>query len=184
MTDPRVAHAATLIRNVPDFPKPGIQFKDITPLLGDVAAFQGVINVLAEQAPADVDVVCGVESRGFIFGTPLALRLGLGFVPIRKPGKLPSTVVEEHFDLEYGSSTLAMHTDALQPGQRVLLVDDLLASGGTLLASTNLIERLGASIAQIQVVIELVGLKGRDHLLARGVENLYAMIETPIASGD
>lgn len=182
MTDPRIARAAALIRNVPDFPKPGIQFKDITPLLGDVAAFAGVIEVLAEQAPSDIDVVCGVESRGFIFGTPLALKLGLGFVPIRKPGKLPSTVVEEHFDLEYGSSTLAMHTDALQPGQRVLIVDDLLASGGTLLASTNLVERLDATVAQIQVVIELVGLKGRDHLAARGVHDLYAMFGTPVGS--
>lgn len=135
MTDPRVARAATLIRNVPDFPQPGVQFKDITPLLGDISAFRDVIDVLAEQAPRAIDVICGVESRGFIFGAPLALKLGVGFVPIRKPGKLPGAVAEEHFDLEYGSSMLAIHIDALQPGQQVLLVDDLLATGGTLQAS-------------------------------------------------
>lgn len=178
MDDPRVARAAALIRNVPDFPKPGVQFKDITPILADLQAFRDVIDVMAEQVPDDVDVVCGVESRGFIFGTPLALRLGVGFAPIRKPGKLPSTVVEEHFDLEYGSSILAMHTDALRPGQRVLLVDDLLATGGTLLASLKLIERLGASVAQLQVVIELVDLGGRENLAAAGVADLYAMIQT------
>lgn len=177
MTDPRVARAATLLRNVPDFPKPGIQFKDITPLLGDVEAFSDIIDVLAEQAPSGIDAVCGVESRGFIFGTPLALRLGVGFVPIRKPGKLPGAVVEEHFDLEYGSSTLAMHTDALQPGYRVLLIDDLLATGGTLQASYRLVERLSAEVAQVQVVIELAGLQGRENLARIGVTDLYAMIE-------
>lgn len=178
MSDPRVARAAQLIRNVPDFPKPGVQFKDITPLLGDLPAFSQTIDVLAEQAPAGVDMVCGVESRGFLFGTPLALRLGAGFVPIRKPGKLPSTVVQEHFDLEYGSSVLTMHTDALQPGQRVLLVDDLLATGGTLEASIKLIQRLGAVVEQVQVVIELSGLGGRENLANHGAPELYAMIET------
>lgn len=178
MHDPRVARAAALIRDVPDFPKPGILFKDITPLVGDVEALRDVIDVLAEQAPANIDMVCGVESRGFIFGTPLALRLGVGFVPIRKPGKLPGAVAEEHFDLEYGSSVLAIHTDALQPGQRVLLVDDLLATGGTLQASVRLVERLGAEIAQVQVVLELADLDGREHLAALGVRNLYAMIES------
>ena len=136
------------------------------------------MDVLAEQAPADIDVVCGVESRGFLFGAPLALQLGVDFAPIRKPGKLPSTVVEEHFDLEYGSSMLAMHTDAVQPGQRVLLVDDLLATGGTLIASVKLVERLGASVAQVQVVIELTDLGGRQNLVEFGVNDLYAMIRT------
>lgn len=178
MTDPRVARAAALIRNVPDFPKPGIQFKDITPLLGDIDSFNAVIDVMAEQAPAGIDLVCGIESRGFLFGTPLALRLGAGFVPVRKPGKLPGTVIEEHFDLEYGSSVLAMHVDALAAGQQVLLVDDLLATGGTLLASRTLVERLGGSVAQVQVVIELAGLGGREALSARGVSDFYAMIET------
>lgn len=178
MTDPRVARAAALIRNVPDFPQPGVQFKDITPILGDISAFRDVMDVLAEQAPADIDVVCGVESRGFLFGAPLALQLGVAFAPIRKPGKLPSTVVEEHFDLEYGSSMLAMHTDAVQPGQRVLLVDDLLATGGTLIASVKLVERLGASVAQVQVVIELTDLGGRQNLVEFGVNDLYAMIRT------
>ena len=169
---------ASLIRNVPDFPKPGIQFKDITPILADVEAFRGVMDVLAEQAPDDIDLVCGVESRGFLFGAPLALLLGVPFAPIRKPGKLPSTVVEEHFDLEYGSSMLAMHTDAVKPGQRVLLADDLLATGGTLIASLKLIERLGASVAQVQVVIEMSDLDGRENLAAFGVHDLYAMIRT------
>ena len=178
MTDPRVARAAALIRNVPDFPRPGIQFKDITPILGDTRAFRGVMDVLAEQAPNDIDLVCGVESRGFLFGAPLALQLGVPFAPIRKPGKLPSAVVEEHFDLEYGSSMLAMHTDAVQPGQRVLLADDLLATGGTLLASIKLIARLGATVAQVQVVIEMTDLDGRENLVGFGVRDLYAMIQT------
>lgn len=178
MTDPRVTRAAALIRNVPNFPKPGIQFKDITPIFADIEAFRGVMDVLAEQAPDDIDLVCGVESRGFLFGAPLALLLGVPFAPIRKPGKLPSTVVEEHFDLEYGSSMLAMHTDAAKPGQRVLLADDLLATGGTLIASLKLIERLGASVAQVQVVIEMSDLDGRENLAAFGVHDLYAMIRT------
>lgn len=178
MSDPRIVRAARLIRAIVDFPKPGIVFRDITPLLGDVDAFRDVIDVLAEQAPPDIDMVCGVESRGFIFGTPLALKLGAGFVPIRKPGKLPGAVAEEHFDLEYGSSVLAIHTDALHPGQRVLLVDDLLATGGTLQASLKLIEQLDAEVAQVQVVVELAGLAGRANLAALGVSELYAMIET------
>lgn len=175
--DPRVIRAAELIRNIPDFPKPGIQFKDITPLLGDAAAFQGVIEVLAEHAPDGIDAVCGVESRGFLFGTPLALALGVGFAPVRKPGKLPAATIEESFDLEYGSSVLAMHTDALVPGQRVLLIDDLLATGGTLLASTRLVQRLGAEVAQVQVVIELADLPGRENLRAAGVGELVSMFK-------
>ena len=176
-SDPRVLRAAGLIRNIPDFPKPGIQFKDITPLLGDADAFEGVIEVLAEQAPRDIDAVCGVDSRGFLFGTPLALALGVGFVPIRKPGKLPSTIIEESFDLEYGSSTLAMHTDALSAGDRVVVIDDLLATGGTLMASTRLVQRLGAEVAQVQVVIELAELPGREHLLDAGVADLFSMFK-------
>lgn len=174
--DERVTRAAGLIRTVLDFPKSGVKFRDITPLLSDVQAFRGVIDVMAEHAPAGLDAVCGVESRGFIFGTPLALRLGVGFVPIRKPGKLPGTVVEESFDLEYGSTTLAMHIDALQAGARVLVVDDLLATGGTLQASKRLVERLGATVAQMQVVLELVGLPGRTLLDAAGVNDLYSLI--------
>lgn len=177
MTDPRVLRAESLIRNIPDFPKPGIQFKDITPLLADRQGLQDVIDVLAEMAPEGIDAVCGVESRGFIFGTPLAIKLGVGFIPIRKPGKLPGSVIEEAFDLEYGSSTLAIHDDALTPGQRVLLVDDLLATGGTLTASSRLIHRLGAHVAQAQVVIELRGLSGRAQLQAEGVDSIYSMFE-------
>lgn len=173
--DPRIMQIAARIRNIPDFPKPGVQFKDITPLVGDVASLTTTIELLAEQAP-EVDVVAGVESRGFLFGAPLAMRLGVGFVPIRKPGKLPSSVIEEAFDLEYGSSVLAMHTDALTPGQRVLLVDDLLATGGTLIAGAKLISRLGAQVAQIQVVVELEDLPGRRNLAEAGLRNLVSLV--------
>lgn len=176
MTDQRVTRAADLIRTVLDFPKPGIKFRDITPLLGDEQAFSDVIDVMAEHAPRDVNVVCGVESRGFIFGTPLALRLGVGFVPIRKPGKLPGAVVEQSYDLEYGSTTLALQTDALSPRNNVLLVDDLLATGGTLQASTRLVETLGARVAQIQVVLELIGQPGRQRLLDDGIKGLFSLI--------
>ncbi len=177
MSDPRVTRAAELIRNIPDFPRPGIQFKDITPLLADSAAFDGVVAVLAEQAPEQVDVICGIESRGFLFGVPMALRLGVGFVPIRKPGKLPGTVLEETFDLEYGSSTLAIHADALVPGQRVLLVDDLLATGGTLLAAHRLVKRLAVQVCQVQVVIELTELAGRRKLTEAGMTALHALLQ-------
>lgn len=178
LSDPRATHAASLIRTVPDFPKPGIRFKDITPLLGDARAFQDVIDILAESAPKGIDAVCGVESRGFLFGAPLALQLGVGFVPIRKPGKLPGTVVEEHFDLEYGSSVLAMHIDGVEAGQRVLLVDDLLATGGTLCASGKLIRRLGAQVAQVQVVIELTNLQGRANLAGCGLNEVLSLFLT------
>ena len=177
VSDPRVTRAAELIRNIPDFPRPGIQFKDITPLLADSAAFDGVVAVLAEQAPEQVDVICGIESRGFLFGVPMALRLGVGFVPIRKPGKLPGTVLEETFDLEYGSSTLAIHADALVPGQRVLLVDDLLATGGTLLAAHRLVKRLAVQVCQVQVVIELTELAGRRKLTEAGMTDLRALLQ-------
>ena len=177
MSDPRIARAEGLIRNIPDFPKPGIQFKDITPLLGDAQGLTDVIDVLAERAPAGSDAICGVDSRGFIFGAPLAIRLGVGFVPIRKPGKLPASVIEESFDLEYGSSTLSMHTDALDAGMRVLLIDDLLATGGTLAASAKLIRRLSAEIAQVQVVIELLGLPGRENLARLGIYDCFSLFQ-------
>lgn len=175
--DPRIQQISARVRNIPDFPKPGIQFKDITPLVGDVAALTTTIELLAEQAPK-VDLVAGVESRGFLFGAPLAMRLGVGFVPIRKPGKLPSSVIEEAFDLEYGSSVLAMHTDAVAPGQKVLLVDDLLATGGTLIAGSKLITRLGGEVAQVQVVVELSDLPGRENLAQAGLRDLVSLIVT------
>lgn len=175
MDDPRLGLVASLIRNIPDFPKSGIQFKDITPLIGDAEVFAHSIDLLAEATPEGVAAICGVESRGFIFGAPLAAKLGLGFVPIRKPGKLPGSVIEESFDLEYGSSTLAIHEDALAPGAEVLLIDDLLATGGTLGASVKLIRRLGATVKQIQVVVELDGLGGREALLDIGIKEVLAL---------
>lgn len=155
-------YVTSLIRNIPDFPKPGVQFKDITPVIGAPRGLRCAIQAMLEQVPQDLDMVCGIETRGFLFGVPIALELGIGFVPIRKPGKLPASVYEQSFDLEYGSSTLNIHQDALKAGQRVLLVDDLLATGGTLCAGSKLVQRCGAEVAQIQVLIELAGLGGRE----------------------
>jgi adenine phosphoribosyltransferase len=156
---------AALIRNVPDFPQPGVQFKDITTLLRDGAAFQAVIDQLVEQyRDAQIDVVAGVESRGFIFSAPVAYRLGAGLVPIRKPGKLPAESVEVSYTLEYGTNTLQMHADAFEPGARVLLVDDLLATGGTIAAAAELVRRIGGEIVGLAFVIELNYLNGRTLL--------------------
>ena len=131
------------IRNIPDFPKPGIQYKDITPVLSDPRLMEGILAHFARlYQDQQVDVIVGVESRGFIFGTPLAIALGTPFVPVRKPGKLPYDVIRTSYTLEYGESTLEIHTDAIQPGQRVVIVDDLLATGGTLEASKKLVEEL------------------------------------------
>lgn len=162
------------IRDIPDFPKPGILFRDITPVIGDPVGLRASVEEMLAVAPADVDVIAGIETRGFLFGVPIALELGLGFVPIRKPGKLPSAVFEERFDLEYGSSVLNIHQDALQPGMRVLLVDDLLATGGTLAAAAKLVAREQAQVAQIQVLIELAGLGGR--------ENIATVTDAPVRS--
>ena len=167
---------ARLIRNIPDFPKPGIQFKDITPLLGSPDGFADALEAMLDASDHRVDMVAGIESRGFIFAAPMALMLHAGFVPIRKPGKLPAPVFEESFDLEYGSSTLAIHQDALQPGQRVLLVDDLLASGGTLVAAAKLIERAGAMVSDITVLIELADLGGRQALADAGLTSVSSIV--------
>lgn len=156
-----------LIRDVPDFPKPGIVFKDITPILSDPEAMEKVYASLAEpflNSDLKVTKVLGIESRGFIFGTPLAHRLGVGFVPVRKPGKLPWKTVSESYALEYGEDTLELHEDAVGEDDRVIIVDDLLATGGTLRAACKLTERLGATIAGCSVVIELGFLKGREKL--------------------
>jgi adenine phosphoribosyltransferase len=161
------------MRDVPDFPKKGIVFKDITPLLGDPKAFAQVIDAMAEPyAKAKVDRVLGIESRGFIFGTPVAQRLGVGFAPIRKPGKLPWKTVRESYALEYGQDTIELHEDAIQKGQRVLVVDDLLATGGTLSAACKLVERCGGVVAACAVVIELGFLDGRKRLAGRKVDAL------------
>jgi len=154
-----------LIRNVPDFPLPGIQFKDITTLLRDGPAFREVIDRMAEPwRDARIDIVAGVESRGFIFAAPVAYLLGAGLVPIRKPGKLPAETIEISYALEYGTNTLQMHSDAFGPGARVLLVDDLLATGGTIAAAAQLVEQLGGIVAGYAFAIELGFLRGRDML--------------------
>ncbi len=161
------------IRNIPDFPKPGIQYKDITPVLSDPRLMTGILEHFAQVYQGlGVDVIVGVESRGFIFGTPLAIALGTPFVPIRKPGKLPYDVVSTSYTLEYGEGTLEMHTDAIQPGQRVVIVDDLLATGGTLEASKKLIEELGGVVVGCAVVINLSFLNGAERLNGVPVEAL------------
>lgn len=170
---PELDYLKTLIRDVPDFPVPGIIFKDITTLLKDPQGLAAVIETLtARCADAEIDIVAGIESRGFIFGVPLAVALGAGFVPIRKPGKLPAEAIAREYDLEYGSNRLELHRDAIQPGQRVLLIDDLLATGGTARASVELIEELGGTVALIAFVIELAFLDGRAQLQDHEVTTL------------
>jgi adenine phosphoribosyltransferase len=152
-----------LIRDIPDFPKPGIVFRDITPLLADPSGLALAIELLANPFRGkNVDLVVGAESRGFIFGTAVACCLSAGFVVVRKPGKLPHKRVSMSYDLEYGKDTLEMHADAIVAGQRVLIVDDLLATGGTMQACTELVKKLGGEIAGIAVLIELTGLGGRE----------------------
>jgi adenine phosphoribosyltransferase len=154
-----------LIREVPDFPKPGILFYDITTLLKDRLGFAMLIDALTEQyLNKDIDLVLGIEARGFIFGPALAYRLNAGFVPVRKPKKLPAETVKWTYDLEYGSDTLEIHKDAIQRGQRILIVDDLLATGGTAKATADLASSLGGDICGLAFVVELDFLKGRDKL--------------------
>ena len=154
------------IRAIPDFPKPGILFRDLTPLLGDARAMRVTIGRLIEPFRDDaVDVVAGMEARGFIFGALAAWQLGAGFVPLRKPGKLPAEVERVSYDLEYGVASLEVHRDALLPGQRVLLVDDVLATGGTAAASVELVRRLGAQLIGCAFVAELAALAGRAKLV-------------------
>jgi adenine phosphoribosyltransferase len=154
-----------LIREVPDFPKKGILFYDITTLLKDKVGFATLIDLLSEHyLPQDVDLVLGIEARGFIFGPALAYRLNAGFVPVRKPGKLPAETARYDYALEYGTGTLEIHRDAIQKGQRVLIVDDLLATGGTAEATVNLVKSLGGKVAGLGFVVELDFLKGREKL--------------------
>jgi len=160
------------IRSIPDFPKAGVMFRDITPLLLDATAFEEALRRMAEPyAEGGVDVVVGAESRGFIFGAPIALRLGAGFVPIRKKGKLPADTVSVTYDLEYGTDTVEMHTDAVRQGSRVLMVDDLLATGGTMAASCQMVEQAGGRIVGIEFLIELAFLGGRAKLEAYPVRS-------------
>jgi adenine phosphoribosyltransferase len=156
---------ADLIRDVPDFPVPGILFKDITTLISNPKAFRHVIDSMAESyADQDIEMVTAVESRGFIFGAPLAYKLGAGIAIVRKPDRLPAETISETYTLEYGSNVLEMHQDAIEPGQRVLVVDDLLATGGSVLATINLVERLKGDVIGVAVVIELDFLNGREKL--------------------
>lgn len=154
-----------LIREVPNFPKPGILFYDITTLLKDARAFRNVVDELAARyRDQHIAKVVGIESRGFILGSPLAYHLGAGFVPVRKAGKLPADIFEVKYNLEYGSSSLAVHRDAITMGERVLIVDDLLATGGTAAATVHLVRQLGGEIMGLVVLVELESLKGRDKL--------------------
>jgi adenine phosphoribosyltransferase len=163
----------SVIRDVPDFPQPGILFRDITPLLADAQALQTALEKMAEPfRHAGIELVVGVESRGFIFGAPLALMLNVGFVPVRKFGKLPAETIHVEYALEYGSNTVEIHTDALRPGQKVLIVDDLLATGGTVGATVELVERLGGVVAGIAFLVELAFLGGRQRLHGHNVFSL------------
>ena len=174
MTDTQLI--AALIRDVPDFPKPGVTFKDITPLLSDHRAFQQAVEAIAASAPPGIDVVVGMEARGFIFAAPVALALGAGFVPVRKPGKLPMAVFEESFNLEYGQDTLTIHRDAIRPGARVMVVDDILATGGTAGATAGLLRQLGAELVHVSVLLELGFLNGRTVLERQGIDSFSALI--------
>jgi adenine phosphoribosyltransferase len=168
-----IADITNAIRNVPDFPKPGIQFKDITPVLADPRLFAGCIDLLTEGfAPGSVDAIVGIDARGFIFAAAAAMKLQAGFVPVRKKGKLPYKTIEESYDLEYGSNTIAIHVDALKPGSRVLLLDDLLATGGTAAAAASLVQKVGATILQVSFMIELGFLDGRQKLKGLPIKSL------------
>lgn len=161
------------IRVIEDFPKKGISFKDITTLLQDGEALKYSIDKIAESLrEKNVDIVVGPEARGFIFGVPVAYAIGAGFVPVRKPGKLPAETIEASYSLEYGSDTLAIHKDSIKPGQRVAIVDDLLATGGTLSSVVKLIEELGGEVVSINFAIELTGLEGREKFKNYNVESL------------
>jgi adenine phosphoribosyltransferase len=163
------------IRDIPDFPKPGILFKDITPVLADARLFSGAIDLLTEKfASGSIDAVVGIDARGFIFAAAAATKLKAGFVPVRKKGKLPYQTLEQDYALEYGHATVAIHTDALKPGARVLLIDDLLATGGTSAAAVALIQKLGGNIVELGFLIELKFLNGREKLGGLPIRSLVA----------
>ena len=173
--DPRLALLRARVRDVPDFPKPGILFRDLTPLMGDGAALRACIAVLGERVAAHrPDVVVAVESRGFIFGAPVAAALGVGFAPVRKPGKLPARTLRRTYDLEYGTDSLEMHADAVKSDTRVVIVDDLLATGGTAAATVELVREQGAIVVAAAFVVELTLLTGRARLPDFPVDALLA----------
>lgn len=161
------------VRSIPDFPEPGIIFRDVTSILQDADGLQLAIDDMQRFVEAvDCDVICGTESRGFIFGMPIAYNLHKPFVPIRKKGKLPLETIEESYDLEYGSATIEMHKDAIKPGQKVVIIDDLIATGGTVEACAKMIERLGGEVVRIVFLMELAGLKGRERLKKYDVKSV------------
>jgi adenine phosphoribosyltransferase len=167
------------IRTVPDWPAPGVQFRDITPLLQDAKVFRVLIDAFVHRymdADRRPDIVAGLDARGFILGAVVAYELNIGFVPIRKKGKLPFTTVEETYELEYGTATVELHTDAVKPGQRVLLIDDLIATGGTMMAGKKLLERLGAVVMEGAAIVDLPELGGSDKLRATGMP-LFTLLD-------
>lgn len=171
--DPRIAALRARIRDVPDFPKPGILFRDLTPLMGHGPSFRDTIALLADRvAPRRPDVVVAIESRGFIFGAAVAAQLGIGFAPVRKPGKLPWRTIRRTYALEYGSDTLEMHSDAVPRGAVTVVVDDLLATGGTAAATVELVREQGGIVAGVAVVVELAFLNGRARLPDLPVDSL------------
>jgi adenine phosphoribosyltransferase len=173
--DPRLGLLRARVRDVPDFPKPGIMFRDLTPLMGDAAALRACVALLAERVGAHrPEVVVAVESRGFIFGAPVAAALGIGFAPVRKPGKLPARTLRRSYDLEYGTDSLEMHADAVRPDARVVIVDDLLATGGTAAATVELVREQGAHVVAAAFVVELALLTGRARLPGVPVDALIA----------
>ncbi len=175
MTDSTILDLKTKIRDIPNFPKEGILFRDITTLLKDADAFQKAINKLVTfYKDEGIQKIVAVESRGFIFGSPIAHYLKAGFVPVRKPGKLPSDIYEAKYELEYGTDTLTIHQDAITPGERVLIVDDLLATGGTISATIELVKQLGGVIVGVAFLIELTELKGRSKLDGYNVISLIS----------
>ncbi|KAH0644094.1 hypothetical protein MTR67_037036 [Solanum verrucosum] len=173
--DPRIHAIQSRIRVVPNFPKPGIMFQDITTLLLDPKAFKDTIDLFVERyKDKSISVVAGIEARGFIFGPPIALAIGAKFVPLRKPNKLPGKVFKQEYDLEYGSDCLEMHIEAVEAGERALVVDDLIATGGTVSAAMNLLERAGAEVVECACVIEIPELKGKEKLNGKP---LYVLVE-------
>lgn len=173
------ARIAGLLRDFPDFPKPGVVFKDVTRLLADPAGLEASVVELTRLAPPGIDVVLGMEARGFIFGAPVALALNAGFVPVRKTGKLPGPIMEQTFALEYGTDTLTVHADAVSAGARVLVVDDVLATGGTAGATAGLVRQLGAELVQVTVLLEIAALGGRGRLREQGIDCVRSVLTVP-----
>ncbi|MER7546107.1 adenine phosphoribosyltransferase [Actinomadura sp.] len=164
------------IRDIPDYPKPGVVFKDITPLLADHVAFAGVVDsIVNHRGRGTIDKIVGIEARGFILAAPVAYHFGAGFVPVRKKGKLPAETRAETYDLEYGNETIEIHSDALEPGDRVLVVDDVLATGGTARAAADLVRRVGGDVVGLSVLLELSFLHGRDKLGNLDVHSLVTV---------